>query len=208
MKRAIQWTALVVVVLAAGGSLAFRYYRLLHDTLHDTTPPDVFIRAEAAPPLADISDPAERALAERGRYIVDISACDGCHHTPDPQGSLPGMYMAGGGKYLLADETTVVTSNLTPDATTGLGHVPDEDVLRVLRSGVARNGRTLFHRAMPWTAYSHWTEEDRRAVLTYLRHLPPVPHRIPDPLESAAFMGTGALEEIYFGKDYGAAATP
>jgi hypothetical protein len=194
----------VAAVLAAGGSLAFRYYRLLHDT----TPPDVFIRAEAAPALADIGDPAERARAERGRYIVETSGCDGCHHTPSAQGPVPGMYLAGGGKYLLADDTTVVARNLTSDAATGLGQVSDEDVLRVLRSGIARDGRVVFHRAMPWTAYSNWTEEDRRAVLTYLRHLAPVPHRIPDPLASAAFMDPGAVEESYFNTDYGAVATP
>ena len=203
MKRAILGGALGAIVLAAGGSFAARYYRLLHDT----TPPEVYIRTEAAPPPADVDDPAELARAERGRYIVEISGCDGCHHTPSPQGPVSGMFLAGGGKYLLADDTTVVAGNLTSDAT-GLGQVADEDVLRVLRSGVARDGRIVFHRSMPWAAYSNWTEEDRRAVLTYLRHLPPVAHRIPDPRPSAAFMDTAAVEESYFNQDYGAAATP
>ena len=195
MRRAIRWAtlAVVLVALAAGGALAFRYSKLLRDE----TPPDVYIRAEAAPALAGIADPAERARAERGRYLVDVAACDGCHHTPG------GKYMAGGGKYVLADGSTVVASNLTPDPATGLGGVSDEQLLRALRTGVARDGRGMFHRAMPWTAYSHWTEEDRRAVLTYLRHLPPVPHRVPGALGSATFIGTGTLEEIYFGKDYG-----
>lgn len=201
MKRIVLGTTLLVA-LAASGLLAFRYYRLLHDA----TPPEVFIRAEAAPELTDISDPAERARAERGRYIVGISGCDGCHHTPGPQGPAPGMYMAGGGKFLLAD-TTVVASNLTSDAETGLGRLSDEDVLRVLRSGIARDGRAIPQRAMPWAVYSNWTEEDRRAVLTYLRHLPAVPHRIPAPLASATFTDAGAQQEDYFGTDYGTAAT-
>lgn len=201
MKRIVVGTTLVVA-LAAGGLLAFRYYRLLHDT----APPEVFIRTEAAPALADISDPAERARAERGRYIVGISGCDGCHHTPGPQGPAQGMYLAGGGKFLLAG-TTVVASNLTSDADTGLGRVSDEAVLRVLRSGIASDGRVISQRAMPWAVYANWTEEDRRAVLTYLRHLPPVAHRIPAPLASAAFTDADAQQEDYFGIDYGAPAT-
>jgi hypothetical protein len=115
--------------------------------------------------------------------------------------------MAGGVKFLVADGTTVVTSNLTPDVATGLGNVADEDVLRVLRSGVARDGHTIFHRAMPWASYANWTEEDRRAVLTYLRHLTPISHRIPPPLPSASSTAEHTHEE-YFGADYGAAATP
>ncbi len=201
MKRVIKratWALLVLTVLATVGASAYRYSRLLHDD----TPPEVYIRPEAAPAVAEVGDPAERARAERGRYIVETSGCDGCHHTPSPEGPLPRMFLAGGGKYLLADGTTVVAKNLTSDAT-GLGERSDEDVLRVLRSGVARDGRVVFHRSMPWAAYSNWTEEDRRAVLTYLRHLAPVAHRIPDPVASAPFMDPSAVEESYFNDDYG-----
>jgi hypothetical protein len=203
MKR-IMLGAAVLLVVAAGGVVAFRYQRLLHDD----TPPEVYIRSEAAPTLGDIGDPAERARAERGRYIVEISGCDGCHHTPGPQGPSSGMYLAGGGKFVLADGSSVVASNLTSDAATGLGNVADEDVLRVLRSGVARDGRIIPQRAMPWAVYSNWTEEDRRAVLTYLRHLPPVAHRIPAPLADTALTDAGAQQEDYFGRDYGAPAAP
>ena len=203
MKR-IVFGAAVLLAVAVSGSVAHRYSRLLDDD----TPPEVFIRSEAAPALGDIGDPAERARAERGRYLVEISGCDGCHHTPGPIGPAPGMYLAGGGKFVLAGGATVVASNLTPDAATGLGNVSDEDVLRVLRSGVARDGRGVPQRAMPWAVYANWTEEDRRAVLAYLRHLPPVAHRIPGPLASAALTDTAAQQEDYFGEDYGAAVPP
>ena len=204
MKRLATWVA-VAIMLGASGFLGLRYYRLMSDS----TPPETYIRLEhkAEQSLAAITDPAERARAERGKYIVGLSGCDGCHHTPSRHGPAPGMYMAGGVKFLVADGTTVVTSNLTPDAATGLGNVSDEDVLRVLRSGVARDGHIIFHRAMPWASYSNWTEEDRRAVLTYLRHLTPIPHRIPAPLPSADSTAEHTHEE-YFGADYGEAATP
>ena len=34
---------------------------------------------EAAPGVNDIADPAERAIAARGRYIVMTTGCIGCH---------------------------------------------------------------------------------------------------------------------------------
>ena len=42
--------------------------------------------ADARRRVADIADPAERAIAERGRYIVMTTGCIGCHGTPGPQG--------------------------------------------------------------------------------------------------------------------------
>jgi hypothetical protein len=39
---------------------------------------------------------------------------------------------------------------------------------------------------MPWAWFSNWTEEDRRAVLTYLRQVPAVAHKIPAPTEAAS----------------------
>ena len=37
---------------------------------------------------------------------------------------------------------------------------------------------------MPWANFSNWTEEDRHAVVVYLRHLKPVRHQIPEPIPS------------------------
>ena len=56
----------------------------------------------------------------------------------------------------------------------------------VERSGVSADGRQLWYRAMPWAWVSNWTEEDRRAVVVYLRQIAPVAHRIPEPSESAS----------------------
>ena len=203
MKGLATWAA-VVIMLGASGFVVLRWYRLLSDPMDIET--QLRLEGSSAPSLDGITDPAEMARAERGKYIVGLSGCDGCHHTPSRHGPVSGMYMAGGTKFR-ADGLTVVTKNLTPDAATGLGNVSDEDVLRALRSGVARDGRIMFHRMMPWAAYSNWTEEDRRAVLTYIRHLKPIPHRIPDAVQNAASTGERTHEE-YFGADYGVAATP
>ena len=69
--------------------------------------------------------------------------------------------------------------------------------MRVLRSGIsAEGGRQLWHRDMPWTWFSNWTEEDRHAVLVYLRNIKPVARPIPAPSsQSPAFLDDAAIEQ-------------
>jgi hypothetical protein len=49
---------------------------------------------------------------------------------------------------------------------------------------------------MPWAWLSNWTEEDRVAVLTYLRQVPAVSHKIPSPAtEGPMTYDSAAIEE-------------
>src|SRR5262249_61145686 len=114
------------------------------------------------------------ALAERGRYIVMTVGCVGCHAPPGPTGPDFSRYMGGGLKTAYKDHGTYVSANLTSDKQYGLGRRTDEDVLRVLRSGVsADGGRQIWYRDMPWAWFSNWAEEGRRAVVADLRQIPP-----------------------------------
>ena len=61
---------------------------------------------------------------------------------------------------------------------------------------------------MPWPLFSSWSEEDRHAVVVYLRHLKPIAHRIPDPVPGNAITIPGAIEQDYGGKDYGISQKP
>ena len=200
MKRFIKWAILAVVVLAASGFLAFLYFV----PPLTTTPQEEFIKGAVAgaPSLDAIADPAERLLAERGQYFVTTAACGDCHTTPGPQGPDSSMYLAGGMKFVNDMHGATVTRNLTPDRETGLGTRSDEDIRRVLRSGIHYTGRAFSHRVMPWAGFSHWTEEDLRAVVVYLRHLTPVRHAIPDPAPTAKL--PPGVEELAFAfQDYG-----
>ncbi|HWF85276.1 MAG TPA: hypothetical protein VG222_10525, partial [Vicinamibacterales bacterium] len=91
----------------------------------------------------------------------------------------------------------------TPDKTTGLARRSDDEVLRVLRSGVMPDGRVTSYRLMPWGAYTNWTDEDLHAVLVYLRHLKPIAHQIPEPTPAAPLADPLAIEVVHGGKDYG-----
>ena len=185
VRRILRWTAVVVLVLAVVGFLAFLYLIPPFDLVSPQTLSQP--ETDAALKLDSISDPKTRALAERGKYIVMTVGCVGCHAPPGPTGPDFARYMGGGLKTAYKGHGTFVSANLTSDKQYGLGRRTDEDVLRVLRSGVsADGGRQLWYRDMPWAWFSNWTEEDRRAVLTYLRQVPAVAHKIPAPTDAAS----------------------
>ncbi len=200
MKRRLKQAVVVIAVLGALAFLAFLYFI----PPFAFTPPEQFSGPQnaAAPPITDIADPAVRAIAAHGRYLVMTSGCIGCHQVPALQGPDYSRYLAGGVKFVTA-HGTFVSRNLTPDPATGLARRTDDEVLRVLRSGVFPDGRVTSYRLMPWGAFTHWTDEDRYAVLVYLRHLPPVAHAIPDPEPASTLKLPGAVEAAYGGMDYG-----
>ena len=201
MKKFLKWTLLIVVVVAVCAFGAFLYFI----PPFFITPPEDFGKAmaDAAPGVNDIADPAERAIAARGRYIVMTTGCIGCHATNGPQGPDLTKYLAGGAIKSHTDKATYVSRNLTPDKETGLGRRTDDEVKRVLRSGTFPDGHVVPGTAMPWPMFSNWSEEDRHAVVVYLRHLKPIAHQIPEPVPGNAITIPGAIEQDYAGKDYG-----
>lgn len=125
-------------------------------------------RAQGAKPL--VAPVATRDLAaplERGRYLIEIADCMGCHsawEAPINAG------LGAGGNEL---ENGVFSANLTPDPS-GIGGYTEEIFVGVLRSG---RGGTL-HSVMPWAAYRNMPDEDLRAIYQALRLLPAVAHRV------------------------------
>jgi len=198
MKRTLKWISIIVGSLLVIGFLLFLYFIPPFTSI----PPEEFIKpqVEASPSLDGISDPRERLLAERGKYIVLTHDCDGCHTAGD-SGPDYSKYLAGGTKHIIPGFGTSFARNLTPDAATGLGNRTDDEILAVLRSGVSHDGRLINNRMMPWGVWSNWTEEDRRAVVVYLRHLKPVHNEIPD-FQSAAIRQDSTGSEEFYGGDY------
>lgn len=201
MKTFLKRGAFTLAALAVVGFLAFLY----------NIPPLFWIAPEtfgadmrtAPPPVNGIADPARRAIAERGRTLVMNIGCTGCHATNGPQGPDLTKYLAGGGTKIVSEHGTYVSRNLTPDFETGLTRRTDDDVKRVLRSGTFPDGHVVPYTTMPWGAFSHLTEEDRHAIVVYLRSLPPVRHTIPEPSFAPVALPPGAVEGIFGLKDYG-----
>lgn len=109
----------------------------------------------------DLSDPLER-----GRYLVRIADCVGCHTAwySDP---MPGAF--GGGNEI----GDVYSSNITPHVS-GIGQWSEEHFIRTIRTG---KGGTL-DPGMPWIAYRRMTDRDLAAMYRALQEVPPVRHWI------------------------------
>lgn len=78
--------------------------------------------------------------------------------------------------------------NLTPDTATGIGAWTPELFIKIIRTGKfmgIESGRSLLP-PMPWQNYSQMSDEDLTAIFTYLKSLPPISNKVPDPLPPLA----------------------
>jgi mono/diheme cytochrome c family protein len=74
------------------------------------------------------------------------------------------------------------TANLTPDPETGLGKWTEEDFVATMRSGRHQGrGRPLLP-PMPYFNLAALSDADIHAVFAYLRSIPPIKNRVPEPI--------------------------
>jgi mono/diheme cytochrome c family protein len=120
-------------------------------------------------PTQDLSDPVHR-----GKYLVTMAGCAGCH-TPQVRGqSVPGMELAGGFT-MTGPWGSVATSNITPDPS-GIGYYDESLFLQAMRTGYVR-ARELSP-IMPVFDFKNMTDDDLKAMFAYLRTLKPVKHHV------------------------------
>jgi mono/diheme cytochrome c family protein len=146
----------------------------------------------SAPPSAETVEVTPARLA-RGDYLFNaVLGCPVCHSERDfslfggppqqpfgggrvcaePGEPLPGPAGAGG------LPGTICFRNITPH-TTGVAAWTDGEILRAMREGIGRDGDALFP-IMPAYIYRNLSDEDARAVLTYVRTLEPVNNPLPE----------------------------
>jgi mono/diheme cytochrome c family protein len=149
-------------------------------------PPDEIARTVTAsiprPRATGAASPEQTALAARGRYLYTVASCALCH----------GNDGAGGAKISWTAFGTLWSRNITPDRETGIGAWNDREIARAIRSGVTPDGRILHWQGMIWDHASNWDEEDVRALIAYLREMPPVrraisPARPPAPDDCSTY---------------------
>lgn len=103
---------------------------------------------------------------ERGAYLAQVGNCAGCH-------SMRGGQAYAGGLGIDTPFGAVYSSNLTPDAVTGIGNWTRADFWRAMHHGKSKDGRLLYP-AFPYTSYTLVTRDDSDALLAYLKTLPAV----------------------------------
>ncbi len=154
--------------------------------------------------------PKGGAQVRRGEYLVTTSGCNDCH-TPwkmGPNGpendrtrllsghpqdlaiteppapaagpwpvSTTGTFTAWSGPWGVS-----FAINLTPDPETGLGKWTAQNFVEAMRTGRHMGrGRPILP-PMPWPNVAKMTDADLQAMFAYLRSIPPIPNRVPDPL--------------------------
>jgi mono/diheme cytochrome c family protein len=144
-------------------------------------------------PVSDDPIAAEPARLQRGSYLVNnVLFCGACHTSREQGNTLTepertDAYLGGGNVYNDKGIGVVWVPNITPDVETGIGGWKDDEILRVLRDGVARDGHFLVP-LMPFDAYRNLSDEDARAVVAYLRTVPAYKQGKPRPDNKLGFM--------------------
>jgi mono/diheme cytochrome c family protein len=139
-----------------------------------------FIGRRLATQETDLSVPDVPATAElvaQGEYIARAADCAACHTQPG------GEPFAGGVAFKLPFGT-LYSTNITADRETGIGQWSDDDFVRALHQGVAKDGRNLYP-AFPYTSYTAMTRDDAVAIKAYLFSLPTV--HAPDTTDQLPF---------------------
>jgi len=112
-----------------------------------------------------------QATIERGRVLAALGDCAVCHTAP---GGAPNA----GGRAMETPFGTLYTTNLTPDAETGLGRWSFSAFQRAMREGVSRDGHHLYP-AFPYTAFAKTSDDDLQALYAYFMSMPAVRAKTP-----------------------------
>ena len=138
-------TAVVLIASVAGSWLVWRVV----DRDPDPSVPDVHPTAE---------------LVTRGEYLTRAADCAACH-------TAPGGKPFSGGLAFKLPFGTIYSTNITADRETGIGSWSDDDFVRALHQGIAKDGTHLYP-AFPYTSYTALSRNDAVAIKAYLFSLP------------------------------------
>jgi len=159
---------------------------------------------------ADKLDYTQEQLIERGKYLVNTSACHDCHspkimtpHGPEPDperllsghpssSPIPEVNTSAVKDWILFnhDLTAIVgpwgasfAANLTSDET-GTGNWTEEQFFTAIRKGKYKGleGSRDLLPPMPWPVYRNMTDNDLRAIFAYLKTTKPVRNIVPAPI--------------------------
>jgi len=200
MKRStLVVTSLTVLALAVAGALSAQTA-------------DAPVATSSAPRATTPED--DEARLARGKYMVTVSACNDCHtpfkmgatgpepdmtrmlsgHPESLQIAAPPSPLAAPWVMSGAHTNTAwagpwgvsFTANLTPDKETGLGDWNVQTFKDTIRNGRHMGrGRPILP-PMPWPMYRNMTDQDLEAVFAYLRTIPAIRNKVPEPLPPPA----------------------
>ena len=116
-----------------------------------------------------------------GRYLaVGAYDCYNCHslnfktnNILEPEKSEG--FFGGGNPMLNLDGEVIMTANITPDPSTGIGNWTQEQFLQAVKYGDAPNGNKLRY---PMLAHTVLPDAEVNAIYAYLQTVPPLVHAV------------------------------
>lgn len=115
--------------------------------------------ASAATPETAAANASPSELVQRGKYLATAGDCVACHTAPG------GKSMAGG-LALPTPVGAIVSTNITPSRTHGIGNYTEQQFRDALRKGLRADGQHLYP-AMPYPSYAQVTDDDANALYAY-----------------------------------------
>ena len=161
-----------------------------HDLLKNYEEVDATTIMEAPSPIPGTFSPDNRHVVQRGKYMVELLGCGVCHTNgalvgdPDWDRQLAGSQTGIAYKNPLGEEMpgVIYPPNITPDEKTGIGDWTDAQIANAIRAGIGRHSsRRITY--MPWLAYARISDDDVTAIVSYLRSIEAVEHRVPAEVE-------------------------
>jgi hypothetical protein len=119
-----------------------------------------------------------------GEYLTTVAACFDCHTMQKQGNPVEGFEYAGGFEFILPGGQRVRSTNITPDAETGIGAWNKVRFIAQFKSYDTPEGKRMplvegrFNSLMPWTQYAGMDEKDLGAIYAYLQTLKPVQNKV------------------------------
>lgn len=105
-------------------------------------------------------------LVARGSYLARAADCMPCHTSARDK-------TYAGGLRMNTPFGVMYSPNITPDRETGIGAWTFDEFKKALHSGIRADGRFLYP-TMPFDAFTKISEDDLKALWSYIRSLPPI----------------------------------
>ena len=128
--------------------------------------------------------PEETDVVNYGKYLVNAASCIDCHTQMDKGKLMEGKEYAGGREFPFPDGSVVRSSNISPDAGSGIGSWNEARFLSVFHNNTdsALLAKKIapgeYNTIMPWTMYATMKESDLKAIYAYLKTVKPISNSV------------------------------
>ncbi|MGI9365111.1 MAG: c-type cytochrome [Rhizobiaceae bacterium] len=128
------------------------------------------------PPVTSVADVPKSDIVKYGEYLAGpVAHCMECHTPFGPKGPMLQTDLGRGGFEFHGPWGTSVASNITSHKD-GLAGWSDEEIIAMITDGKRPGGAPMLP-PMPYSFLAKTTPEDLKAMVAYLRTLPPLPDK-------------------------------